>query len=419
MRRLAFPCVLTLMFAGIAHAEPVPSAALIEEGRYLARAADCSACHSVEGKAAYTGGVPFDLPIGRLYSPNITPDPQHGIGRYTEQQFARAVREGVRADGASLYPAMPYPSYARMSDHEMQALYAWFHYSVTPSSEVPPASTMRWPLSMRWPMTVWRWMFAPKPMQARQMSERSFDDPDVARGAYLVEGPGHCGACHTPRAITLQEKALTARDGPAYLAGGDAVDGWIPPSLRQENRTGLGRWGEDDIVSFLRSGRAQTGSAFGGMTNAILHGTQYLTDHDLHAIARYLRTLPPARQPDLKWIYDARTAVALRKGDVSARGARLYVDNCAACHRTDGRGYPPVFPPLAGNPVVMSEKPDSLIKLLHTGATLPAMQTAPSAFTMPSFAKRLSEREIADVVSFVRDVWGNGAVDAGKMVPKE
>ncbi|NHN89715.1 cytochrome c [Acetobacter conturbans] len=382
---------------------------LIRQGEYMARAADCAACHSVRGQPPYSGGVPFDLPMGRIYSPNITPDPDHGIGHDSEEQFARAIREGVRHDGASMYPAMPFPSYARLTDADVHALFVYFRYGVKPLATTPPASTIIWPLSMRWPLIFWRGMFAPAPQVALKTTRRTFPDTTIARGAYLVEGPGHCGACHTPRALTLQEKALTAADGPLYLSGGGAVDGWHPPSLRQENRTGLGRWSEDDIVAFLREAGAPLGSAFGGMADAVEHGTQYLTDNDLHAIARYLRSLQPTRMPDPAWRYDPATETALRQGDVTARGARVYVDHCAACHRDDGRGYPTVFPPLAGNPVVMDDRPDSLVAILFKGAVLPATRTAPSSFVMPSFVRSLSPQQMADVLSFIRSAWGNDA----------
>ncbi|BCI68574.1 c-type cytochrome [Acetobacter aceti] len=424
MRGLRFALYLAVFSLVASARAAAPSEDLIRQGEYVARAADCAACHSVRGQPPFSGGVPFDLPMGRIYSPNITPDPDHGIGGDTEEQFARAIREGVRKDGASMYPAMPFPSYARLTDADVHALFVYFRYGVKPVATTPAASTIVWPLSMRWPLTMWRGMFAPTPRQAAaKTTQRSFPDPVLARGAYLVEGAGHCGACHTPRALSLQEKALTAADGDLYLSGGGSVDGWHPPSLRQENRTGLGRWSEDDIVAFLRGARASEGSAFGGMADAVQHGTQYLTDDDLHAIAHYLRSLPARKTPDSVWKYDPSTETALRRGDVSARGARVYVDHCAACHRDDGRGYPAVFPPLAGNPVVMDEQPDSLITLLFKGAIVPASHNAPSAFVMPPFAHVLSEQQMADVLSFIRGAWGNdaAAVDVEavrKLAPK-
>lgn len=381
-----------------------------ERGAYVARTADCEACHTVPGQAPFAGGLEFHLPTGTLYAPNITPDARTGIGRYSEAEFIRAVRQGIRRDGATLYPAMPYPSYARMTDEDLHALYVYFMQGVKPVSHAVVQDGMTWPFSMRWPLAVWRWLFAPNPRDALQQSgARTFPDPLVARGSYLVEGPGHCGACHTPRAVTMQEKALTAVDGTLYLSGGGPVDGWRPVSLRGDNRTGLGRWNEQDIVRFLATGRMPLGAAFGGMTDAIAHGTQHMTPQDQLAIARYLKTLSPLTPMAEGWTYDPAAADALRGGDVSARGARLYVDNCAACHRTDGRAYPTTFPPLAGNPVVMDPTPDSLIRIVLAGNTLRATRQTPSAFVMPGFAARMNDQAVADTVTFIRAAWGNNA----------
>ncbi|MBV1831297.1 cytochrome c [Komagataeibacter sp. AV436] len=389
---------------------PLP-ADLLTRGEYVARAADCGACHTVPGGAPFAGGMAFHMPTGTLYAPNITPDAQAGIGQYSEAEFIRAIRQGIRRDGATLYPAMPYPSYARMTDDDLHALYAYFMHGVRPVPAPVVQDGMHWPLSMRWPLTLWRRLFAPDPAVTLQgAAARTFSDPVVARGAYLVEGPGHCGACHTPRAVTMQEKALTAEDGPLYLSGGAPVDGWRPVSLRGENRTGLGRWSEQDIVRFLATGRMPLGAAFGGMTDAINHGTQHMTADDQLAIARYLKTLSPTTPASAPgWAYDPTAANALHAGDAGARGARHYVDSCAACHRTDGRGYPTTFPPLAGNPVVMDPTPDSLIRIVLEGNTLRATKQAPSAFVMPGFAARMDDAAVADTVSFIRAAWGNDA----------
>ncbi|EHH67024.1 cytochrome c [Gluconobacter morbifer] len=409
-RILSLTAAGTSLVLGLSVAEAAaPDQSLIEKGHYLAAASDCAACHSTKGRPAYSGGTSFSLPIGKIYSTNITPDPDHGIGRYSEAEFARALRQGIRRDGATLYPAMPYPSYARLTDEDIQALYAYFHDGVKAAAVSPPSNEITWPLSMRWPLTFWRWMFAPAPAKAQTTTLKEYTDPQLARGAYLVEGPAHCGACHSPRAITMQEKALTSSESPQYLAGGAEVDGWMPPSLRQEDRTGLGRWSEEDIVAFLKTGRNARSASFGSMTEAVMHGTQHLTDADLTAIAKYLLSLPPTRQGEDKWQNDPATANALHRADLSQRGAKVYVDRCAACHRTDGKGYPSVFPPLAGNPVVMGEDPASLVHIVQRGAALPGMEAAPSGFTMPSFGKKLSDEDIADVVTFIRQAWGNKA----------
>lgn len=394
---------------------------LIARGRYVADASDCSACHTVKGGRPFAGGMAFKLPMGSIYSPNITPDPAHGIGVWSEAEFSSAVREGTRQNGASLYPAMPFPSYARMSDSDIHALYAYFMKGVQPVAEAPPASDIPWPLSMRWPMSFWKAVFAPSVPSAQKDVTRSFPDPAIARGAYLVEGPGHCGACHSPRGIALQEKALSGSAGPFFLSGGAPIDGFVPTGLRQDQRTGLASWSEDDIVAFLSTGRNRKGESFGGMTDAVSHGTQHLNQEDLRAMARYLLSLGPGHPTATAWHYDPAAATALQRGDTAARGAKLYVDHCAACHRTDGHGYAPAFPPLAGNPVVMSDEPDSLVHVVQSGAALPGMAKAPSAFVMPAYGRMLSTQQIADVVTFIRGAWGNNAspVDAATVAGLE
>ncbi|WP_243443918.1 cytochrome c [Asaia prunellae] len=380
---------------------------LLEKGRYLAAAADCSACHTHDATAPYGGGNPFRLPIGTLYAPNITPDIQHGIGSYTETDFSNALRRGIGKNGKPLYPAMPFPSYARMTDADIHALWIYFHDGVAPIARSAPDNAIHWPLSMRWPMTLWRWAFAPTPKAAQANAKRDFPSDEIARGAYLVEGPGHCGACHTPRALTMQEKALSSDEGDAFLSSGAAVDGWTPVNLRQDDRTGLGRWSENDIVAFLATGRSKKGSAFGGMSDAIEHGTQYLSTADLHAIARYLKTSLPARKHEKPWHANPAIAQTLREGRLPNAGSRIYIDRCAACHRTDGHGYAPAFPPLAGNPTLMDKDPGSLILIVLRGATVVPTQKAPSALTMPGFGHVLNDQEVADVVTFIRQSWGN------------
>ncbi|MBN3854202.1 c-type cytochrome [Paraburkholderia sp. Ac-20340] len=379
-------------------------AALVAHGEYLARAGDCIACHTAKGGKPFAGGLKFDTPIGAIYSTNITPDANTGIGKWSYADFAKAVREGVRPTGDTLYPAMPYPSYARLSDDDMKALYAYFTQGVAPVAAQNRAVDIPWPMSMRWPLGIWRTMFAPK-VQAFDGSH--YNDAIVSRGAYLVQGLGHCGACHTPRAATMQERALTDLEGDDFLAGGGPIDGWVPSNLRGNPRTGIGTWSEDDIVQFLKTGRNLHTAAFGGMTDVVQHSMQYMTDADLLAMARYLKTLPSSDAKETPYAYDAAAGQALQSGDASARGAAVYRDNCMACHRSNGRGYTRVFPELGGNPVVQGTDATSLIHVLLTGAALEGTKAAPSTFTMPPFGWRLSDQEVADVATFVRTSWGN------------
>nr|WKF61897.1 Gluconate 2-dehydrogenase cytochrome c subunit [Paraburkholderia busanensis] len=376
----------------------------IAHGEYLARAGDCIACHSTPAGKPFAGGLKFDTPIGAIYSTNITPDRDTGIGSWTFAQFDRAVRAGVKPNGDTLYPAMPFPSYARLSEDDMHALYAYFTQGVAPVTQSNRPVDIVWPLSMRWPLGIWRHLFAPEPVA---FEARHYADPVIARGAYLVQGLGHCGACHTPRAVTMQERSLTDLDGTGFLSGGAPIDGWVPSSLRGNPRTGIGAWSEADIVQFLKTGRTQHSAAFGGMTDVVQHSMQHMSDADLTAMARYLKTLPSNDARETPYAYDDTAAHALRGGDASATGAAVYRDNCMACHRSDGRGYNRVFPALGGNPVVQGKDATSLIHVLLTGSTLEGTKTAPSSFTMPPFGWRLNDQEVADVTNFVRTSWGN------------
>ncbi len=400
MKNLVIATLTLLGSAAVTAADVDP--ALIKQGEYLARAGDCVACHTAKGGKPFAGGLPMETPIGTIYSTNITPD-QTGVGDYSFEDFDKAVRHGVAKNGSTLYPAMPYPSYARVSEGDMKALYAYFMHGVEPVAQENKASDIPWPLSMRWPLMGWRWMFAPKVEDYKATS----DDPVIDRGAYLVEGLGHCGACHTPRALTMQEKSLSATDGKNFLAGSAPLEGWIAKNLRGDHKDGLGSWSEAQLVQFLKTGRSDRSAVFGGMSDVVTHSMQYMTDADLTAIARYLKSLPANDPADQPHQYDEKAAKALWNGDDSQRGAAVYIDNCAACHRTDGHGYTRVFPALAGNPVLQSEDPTSLIHIVLKGGTLPATHTAPSTFTMPGFAWRLSDQEVADVVSFIRGSWGN------------
>ncbi|POA84061.1 Cytochrome c, mono-and diheme variants [Pseudomonas sp. NFPP10] len=396
---------LALLGSAAANAAEADQQALVQQGEYLARAGDCVACHTAKDGKPFAGGLPMETPIGVIYSTNITPD-KTGIGDYSFEDFDKAVRHGVAKGGSTLYPAMPFPSYARVSDADMQALYAYFMKGVTPVARDNQDSDIPWPLSMRWPLSIWRWMFAPS---VETPAPAAGSDPVISRGAYLVEGLGHCGACHTPRALTMQEKALSASDGSDFLSGSAPLEGWIAKSLRGDHKDGLGSWSEEQLVQFLKTGRSDRSAVFGGMSDVVVHSMQYMTDADLTAIARYLKSLPANDPKDQPHQYDKQVAQALWNGDDSKPGAAVYIDNCAACHRTDGHGYTRVFPALAGNPVLQSADATSLIHIVLKGGTLPATHSAPSTFTMPAFAWRLSDQEVADVVNFIRSSWGNQA----------
>jgi mono/diheme cytochrome c family protein len=383
-------------------------AASVERGRYLAVAADCGACHTAPGGKPFAGGLAIDSPLGAIYSTNITPDPESGIGKFTLDEFDRAVRHGIDDEGVTLYPAMPYPSYALLSDADIAALYTYFMHGVAPAASSEHANAIPWPLSIRWPAAIWRKLFAPSP-DAPPFNASRYADPVVARGAYLVQGPGHCGSCHTPRAITLQEKSLDD-SSPAFLAGGQQIGGWVAVNLRGDVGDGLGDWSKEDIFATLRTARNAQQSVIGApMSEVVVHSTQNLTEADLQAMAAYLKTLAPSPGGAPKFAANPATAAALAKGHEADRGAELYDDNCAACHHTDGAGSPKALPMIAGNSSVLAQDPNSLIRLVLAGSALPGTPAAPSPLGMPDFAWRLSNEEVAQLLTFIRTSWGNRA----------
>jgi mono/diheme cytochrome c family protein len=378
--------------------------ALIARGAYLAQAGDCAACHTAPGGHDMAGGLAVASPIGVIYSTNITPDVKTGIGGETYGDFERAVRRGMTRSGETLYPAMPYPSFSRVTDDDMAALYAYFMHGVAPVSQPNRPEQIAWPLSLRWPLTYWRWAFAPP---VRAFAASPGQTPLVARGAYLVEGLGHCGACHTHRAITLQEVALTPAGGPRYL-GGSHFNGWYAPSLRGEADAGLGRWSGGDIATFLGSGRTGKYTAFGEMGVVVQHSTQFVSKNDLAAIAAFLRTLRAAPRGS-----SARARLTPYATHVAAAsalaGLKVYGDNCAVCHQDNGAGAADGFPALAGNPVVNAEDPSSAIHIVLGGGQV--IQTAgdQTPLVMPPFADSLSDQAAADLLTYVRSSWGNQA----------
>jgi alcohol dehydrogenase (quinone), cytochrome c subunit len=386
---------------------------LVARGEYLAKLGDCAACHSTPGKAPFSGGLKMGLPIGAIYTTNITPDKTYGIGRFTLADFDRALRFGV-ANGDTLYPAMPFASYAIITRDDVKALYAYFQFGVAAAAVPNKKSDILFPLSMRWPLTYWRWAFAPTP---RPFDDKAFADSAVARGAYFVEGLGHCGECHTPRGVAMQVKAQNGRDGNAFLRGGP-VENWYAPSLRSGGPDSLAEWSEAQVAQFLQSGANHSGIAFGSMSDVIANSSQYLSAEDAAATAKYLKTLQdPPTDSRARFAYDERTDRELAAGDATRRGALLYLDNCAACHRPDGRGYQGVFPSLAGNPVVETDNPLSLVSIVLLGSQTVRTSTTPAQFAMPAFAWRLTDQDAADIISFIRSSWGNDAkpIDAPKV----
>ncbi|MDO6407044.1 c-type cytochrome [Pantoea phytobeneficialis] len=381
-------------FDGANADQPPVSAELIRRGEYVARLSDCVACHSTPDSAPFSGGLAMATPVGKIYTTNITPDPETGIGNYSLADFDRAVRHGVARDGHRLYPAMPFPSYQKLTDEDVAALYAFMMHDVKPVSRQNRASEIPWPLNMRWPLAVWSAAFSrggPQQPVANQ-------DAVWNRGAYLVEGPGHCGSCHTPRGLAFNEKALDA-SSPDYLAGA-LLDGWYAPSLRNDANTGISRWSEADVVEFLKNGRNQHAVVFGSMADAFNNSTQFMRDDDLRAIAHYLKSLPPGSNNSGKgWQYQHDDAPA-------TPGSQTYMARCSSCHGPDGRGQAPWIPPLAGATSMQVDTASSINVLLNGSARVVA-DGVPDAYRMPPYRKQLTDQEAADVLNFIRSSWGN------------
>lgn len=389
-------CLVVALFAFSASANAQETAALKDKGEYLARAGDCVACHSVRGGKAFAGGLRMGTPMGAIYSTNITPDPDTGIGNYSLQDFDRAVRSGIAKDGHRLYPAMPYPSYAKISDQDIQALYTFFMKDVPPVKQANKPSEIPWYLGLRWPLAIWNAVFAPTgPYVARADRDAAWN-----RGAYLVEGLMHCGACHTP-------KNLAGGDKNDARFHGYALQGWFAPDLTTDPRRGIGSWSADDLVAYLKTGHNRFAAATGPMADVVSHSTSRMTDADLHAVATYLKGQPASQEKSPQPI--AASDPAMRAG------AAIYADECSACHTPSGRGVPNLFPRLAGAPSVQSTDPTSLIRVVLAGTRSVATDDAPTAPAMPAFGHVLGNREAAAVLTYIRNAWGNAAppVSAG------
>ena len=379
-------------------------------GEYVVRLGNCVACHTVEGGKPFAGGLKMAVPkLGAIYATNITPDPETGIGNYSFEDFDDAMRKGIAKNGHRLYPAMPYPSYAKMTVDDMRALYDYFMNEVEPVNLADQASEIPAVLNWRWPLAVWNVMFG------KLSTYQVEDDQSEAwnRGAYLVQGLGHCGACHTPRGIAFQEKTLD-EDRSSFLAGAQ-LDHWSASSLNGDINSGLGRWSEADIVEYLKTGKNRFGTAIGTMVEVINNSTQHMTDDDLMAMAVYLKSLPAvAEAGDAPYAYDAAAEVALSSMSLDEPGSATYFNYCLSCHLYDGSGHGEHMPPLAGNPILLDPDGSSLINVTLNGSLRVIAEGRPEHYDMPYFRSSLSDKEIADVISYIRKAWGNNAPAVSK-----
>jgi mono/diheme cytochrome c family protein len=361
----------------------------IARGRYLAIVGDCAGCHNVPGGDPFAGGLSIETPFGTLVSPNITPDRETGIGAWTDDEFVDAMQNGIARGSGHLYPAMPYTYYTKATRDDVLAIRAYLE-TVDPVHNEVKANQLPFPFDVRASMAGWNELF----FKRGTFVPVAGKSDEWNRGAYLVEGLGHCGLCHTAK------NTMGGDENTRALQGG-ALQGWYAPNLTGDSRTGLGRWPMEEVVAYLKTGHNNVSAATGPMSDVIVHSTSQMTDADLRAIAVYLKDQSsPSGEPPKPVSGEDRMMRA---------GEALYVDNCAACHISTGNGIPQLFPTLKNSPTVQSADPASLIRVILRGARSVATDPAPTGPAMPALGWKLSDGEVAAVVTYIRNSWGNAA----------
>ncbi len=365
-----------------------PSAETIARGKALVDAGDCASCHTADPSQPLAGGKRIDTPFGGIFSPNLTPDRDTGLGAWSDDEFYRALHDGVARNGSRYYPAFPYPNFTKITRDDVLAIKAYLS-TLTPVRSIPPPPQLRFPLNHRVVMRGWNLLFF-RPGTFEKNPQKS---EEWNRGAYLVQGAAHCGACHTP-------KNMFGADKRGQMYGGGLIDGWFAPRLDAAERSGLKSWSVEDIVEYLQSGRNGRSHAGKLMAEVVVNSTSKMSDADIHAIAVYLKDLP-AGAPE--------PVVAPPPQAQMADGARIYKSACIACHEADGTGSPRIYPPLPGNANLQSADPSSTLRIILDGAQTVTTPRAPNTGSMPAYAGKLTDREIADVATYIRNAWGNAA----------
>jgi mono/diheme cytochrome c family protein len=385
-----------------------PADPAIQRGAYLATASDCTACHTAPGGLPFAGGLPIASPVGTIYATNITPSAA-GIGDYSEADFARAIRQGIRKDGANLYPAMPYTSYRLLTDADVSDLYAYFHTAVAPVNVAPRRTALAFPMNIRLSMMAWNLLFLPSHKFAADPAQSAAWN----RGAYLVNGAAHCDSCHTPRGFLMEEKS-------GQFLGGAEVGSWYAPNITSDAVSGIGGWSAQNIAAYLKTGiLPDHARAAGSMAEAVDHSFQYLTAGDLNAIAAYLKTAPPLHdQADSqsRFSYGApasqlatlRGANPIRSDTGDATGAELFSSNCAACHAADGQGSKDgYYPSLFHNSATGAANPNDLIATILYGVAR-GNAYMPGFGGKPADPNQLDNAQIATLASYVLTEYGRG-----------
>ena len=365
----------------------------IERGRYLAVLSDCASCHTVPGSnQPFAGGRAIETPFGNILAPNITPDPETGIGSWSDDAFDAAIRKGLRRNGSRLYPAMPYTAYTKMSREDVLAIRAYLN-TVTPVRNAVDANALPFPFNIRASMRVWNMLY----FNQGDYKPDAKKPAEWNRGAFLVDGPGHCGACHTPKTFLGGDKT------DEYLRGG-FLQGWSAPDITGDTRVGLGAWSAEDLVAYLKSGHNRVSAATGPMAEVVTLSTERMTDPDLRAIATYLKSLSGKQDHPQ----------TLSKEDAAMiSGAAIYRDQCSACHGIDGKGVAELFPSIADSSMVKSDDPTTSIRIVLRGARSVGTRAQPTAPGMPSYGRQLDDAQIAAVLTYMRNGWGAAAAPIG------
>ncbi len=371
-------------------------AAQITHGKYLASVGDCIACHTTPGGKPLAGGLAMATPYGTLYSPNITPDKQFGIGNWTQSDFWRAMHDGIGPGNQLLYPVFPYVNFTNVTRNDVDAIYAYLH-SVAPAAIPNMTNHMDFPFNYRATLVFWRALFF-RPHTFTPNSEKT---AEWNRGAYLVKGLGHCSMCHT----SINVFGATTRS--ASFAGGlIPSEHWYAPALNASKELGLGSWTDADIIQLLKTGVSHQGSVYGPMSVVVRDSLQYLDDADLHAIATYLRSQPIRVSPTNRIEVQVTPKQAAL---LFVEGKKIYESRCAACHQLNGEGIGTTFPPLNKNPSISAQPGTNAIRMVLLGATQPKTAGNPNPSSMPSFEKTLDNQEVAAVVTYIRRAWENNA----------
>jgi mono/diheme cytochrome c family protein len=375
---------------GAASAQETQSFERIERGRYLAVLGDCAACHTAPGGQPFAGGLALETPFGRIITANITPDRETGIGSWTNDEFLAALHDGRGHNGKRLYPAMPYPAYTKLSDDDVLAIRAYLA-TVAPVRNPVISNQLPFPFNIRLAIVFWNALnFTPGRYQPDPQKSSEWN-----RGAHVVEAAAHCGTCHTPKTILGGD--MTARP----LAGA-TLQGWFAPNITNNPHKGIGGWSKDELIQYLKTGTNKWTLASGPMAEVVIHSTSRMTDEDISAIATYLKdngTGGSAPKPD---------PVAADDNTMRA-GAAIYKDSCAACHKDTGTGEAHLFPRLAGSALVQSDDPTTLVRVVLQGTRGASTESMPTAPAMPAFAWRVDNAQVAAVLTYVRNSWGNAA----------